>query len=684
MRHHGRTLAGVCGERGRRKTEHIRKAALKAPAKIERKTENLVRKAFQASGYEDAGSKIRIEEQKSEIEAVVRSMAAASKTGGGGAGAPEFIVSCEDQPDILVIVECKADTNDHASPAVSQIVKGVPPTEDAAAYKKRVQRYAADGALHYARFLARDFNVVALAVSGQTAAGMTVSTFIHAKGAKHARLLTSPEGADLDRIIPWKDCVRAATFDPAVRLLRYHELMAFSRELHNFMREHGKLTEEQKPLLVSGTLIALRNEPFAKSFGLNKPSALQKAWFDTIEAEFKAAEIPRAKLTSMVQPYSGLMVHPELSKPTKAYPKGALNEIVRMLNEKVWPFFGVFKEFDIVGQFYGEFLKYAGGDGKALGIVLTPRHVTELFAMLANVTKDSKVLDICAGTGGFLISAMHQMSRTALTEIDAKRIREHGLVGVEQQPHMFALAASNMILRGDGKANLYQGSCFDPKIAEAVKGHGCDVGMLNPPYSQKDTDLHELVFIKQMLDCLRHGGTGIAIVQMSSALAKHSMKEELLKSHTLEAVMSMPNEIFYPVGVVPCIMVFTAHQPHATSNRKTWFGYWKDDGFIKRKPLGRVDLNNTWAGIRDRWVDAYRNREVRPGECVMKPVGASDEWCAEAYMETDYSVLTAVVFAREVKRFLLFGLMNEAAEKDGLVATNGSASDASASEEDNE
>jgi hypothetical protein len=68
------------------------------------------------------------------------------------------------------------------------------------------------------------------------------------------------------------------------------------------------------------------------------------------------------------------------------------------------------------------------------------------------------------------------MNRTAVTEDEAKRIRETGLIGVEQQPHMFALAASNMILRGDGKANLYQGSCFDPGIESAVKKHGCDTG----------------------------------------------------------------------------------------------------------------------------------------------------------------------------------------------------------------
>lgn len=61
---------------------------------------------------------------------------------------------------------------------------------------------------------------------------------------------------------------------------------------------------------------------------------------------------------------------------------------------------------DILGHFYGEFLKYTGGDKKALGIVLTPRHITELFALIANVNKKSTVLDICAGTGGFLVSAM--------------------------------------------------------------------------------------------------------------------------------------------------------------------------------------------------------------------------------------------------------------------------------------
>ena len=211
-----------------------------------------------------------------------------------------------------------------------------------------------------------------------------------------------------------------------------------------------------------------------------------------------------------------------------------------------------------------------------------------------------------------------------------------------------------MILRGDGKANLYQGSCFDDAITKAVKVHQCDVGMINPPYSQSDTDLHELKFIKHMLDCLQSGGTGIAIVPMGCAISANALRTEILKEHTLEAVMSMSDQLFYPVGTVTCIMVFTAHKPHAISNRKTWFGYWKEDGFVKTKNKGRIDLNETWPAIRDRWVEAFRNKEVHAGESIMHKVTGADEWCAEAYMETDYSKITQESFERTVRDYAIF------------------------------
>lgn len=447
----------------------------------ERITENLVRDILRDLNYY-SDTKTLVEEQKSQVEEVKRLLKTASKSGKGGSGSPEFIVSIPEVPDFLVIFECKAETKKHESQERDQPVD-----------------FAVDGALHYARFLSKSYNVVAVAVSGQTASGLKVSNFIYPKGAGEAKVLVNKSREPVEHIVPLRDYIEHGTYDPDVASKRHDDLMAFSRELHNFMRDHAKLTESEKPLLVSGTLIALRNEAFVRSYDVYKPEDLQKEWMRVIKSEFKAAHIPNSKEYSMTQPYTSIAVHPNLGKATPKFPKGVLYELIRMLNEKVWPFISIYHDFDVVGQFYGEFLKYTGGDKKALGIVLTPRHVTELFALLANVQPDSKVLDICAGTGGFLISAMHQMLRKATTKEEEEIIKMSGLIGIENQPQMYALAASNMILRGDGKANLHQGSCFDEAITEKVREFGCDVGMLNPPYSQGDEDLHELVFVNHML-----------------------------------------------------------------------------------------------------------------------------------------------------------------------------------------
>ena len=229
----------------------------------------------------------------------------------------------------------------------------------------------------------------------------------------------------------------------------------------------------------------------------------------------------------------------------------------------------------------------------------------------------------------------------------------------ESLPNMYALGASNMILRGDGKANLHQGSCFDEGIFKEVKNHNCDIGMINPPYSQSEVELHELVFVKHILNCLIPKGIGIAIVPIGCAISNHPVREEILKEHTLEAVMSLPDDLFYPVGVVPCIMVFTAHQPHSASAKKSWFGLWKNDGFVKTKHRGRVNDSNSWTEIRDEWVSNYINRDEIPGHCTKAFVTSEDEWCAEAFIETDYDLLSINDFKDVVLNYLSHNIVEE-------------------------
>lgn len=588
----------------------------------ERNTEDMVEAELRRLGFYADEDAVIVEKQQSAVESIRKALSRASKTGKGRAGYPEFIITSPVAPDMVVLVECKGDVRKHAS-ATGDQPEGI----------------AVDGVLHYSRFLSHGYTVIAIAVSGDPRASKW--TFhLMPKGSTRVEELVSPQGANITTMVSMEDLIAAASFDKQVQLQRSTDLIAFSMEMHEFMRDEAELEEKEKPLAVAGTLMALKDPVFAKTYDSYPARQLPDFWMQSIHRVILNADMPHAKINSMTQPFTGIEVHPELNKSTMAYPKGLLNQIVRMLADKVMPFITVYHDFDVVGLFYGEFLKYSGGDGKGLGIVLTPKHVTDLFAALANVTKNDKVLDTCAGTGGFLISAMHRMVSTATSIQEVESIKKDQLIGVEQNPSMYALAASNMLLRGDGKANLYQGSCFDPAIQSGVREQRANVGLINPPYAKSKSDLHELRFVENLLDALTPGATAIAIVPTSCASMNSTPKHEIMKKHTLEAVMSMPPELFHPVATVTCIMVFTAGTPHSVSARKTWFGLWRNDGFVKVKNYGRIDRYNSWDETRDHWVDTFRNREVIEGESVMRKVGPDNEWSPEAYVPTNYNSLS--------------------------------------------
>lgn len=137
-------------------------------------------------------------------------------------------------------------------------------------------------------------------------------------------------------------------------------------------------------------------------------------------------------------------------------------------------------------------------------------------------------------------------------------------------------------------------------------------------------------------------------------------KKKMLDNYTLEAVFSLPTEMFYPgAAAVACCMIFDLSQKHERSNKDTFFGYYKDDKFIKRKGLGRVEQtdaagNSLWVKTEQLWLDLYKNKREVPGLSVMHKVTWKDEWLAEAYMETDYSTLQESDFQSVINSYLAY------------------------------
>ncbi|MDD9803039.1 MAG: N-6 DNA methylase [Deltaproteobacteria bacterium] len=603
----------------------------------ERVTEQIVRSHLDRSAEEAAG--VRYWEQTPDNVRIGKLLRRASKSG-AGVGKPEFIVSFDDYQDFLIVMECKANLAKHKS----------------ADGKSKPKDFAVDGVRHYAKHLSREFNVLAIAVSGTKKSNLRVSHFLRFKGDYEDESADNLLGRRLRKLGDYTNFYR--NHDKLLNQ-NLNELLLFTQELNEKL--HGlRIKGSDRSLLISAILTALEEDGFLNSYRkITKPTLLLKNIRSAMLESMDTSGIQAPIIQSVKSSYSFMDV------PGKLGQGRVLSDLVGDIDDRVNNFKKTHEYYDFLGQFYIEFLRYSNSD-KSLGIVLTPPHITDLAARLAKVGASDILYDNCAGTGGFLISGMKEMIRDAQgDERMIKQIKDKGIVGVEDQPDIATLLYSNMFIHGDGKSNVFQGDCFDEELSSQIKtDYKPSVGFLNPPFKVAASDAEEMEFVLNNMATLRIGGRCVALLPMQCALSqrgvRQSLKQRILDEHTLEAVLSLPDDIFHKskVGAVTCLMVFTAGKSHP-KGKKTWFGYCKDDGFVKRKPQGRVDYYNRWQGIRDGWVQDFHNRTVRPGFSVMKEVSAQDEWCAEAFIETDYAKLTESDFAEALKKFTAYRFLSE-------------------------
>lgn len=354
---------------------------------------------------------------------------------------------------------------------------------------------------------------------------------------------------------------------------------------------------------------------------------------------------------------------------------------------------------DILNLFFITFNKYTGKADK--NQAFTPDHITDFMCLLTGVDANSRILDICCGSGSFLVQAMVKelaLCRKGHTDEEYKtladNVKQNNIYGIECEEKAYGLATTNMLIHGDGNSNVELGSCFDKK--NFIRQAQPNIVLMNPPYNAKPKSIPEeykadwaktekdgkedptkgLVFVKYMSDIAKAEGwvgTKLAVLlPMSAAIGTGKritqMKKDLLEGNTLEAVFSLPAEIFYPgASVQACCMLFTLNKPHFDAagipNKQTFFGYYKEDGFKKKKNLGRVEQfdsegHSLWKAIEKEWLDLYKNRTVKAGMSAMQSVTGDDEWLCEAYMKTDYSKLSEADFQKTINDYLAYLVKN--------------------------
>lgn len=327
---------------------------------------------------------------------------------------------------------------------------------------------------------------------------------------------------------------------------------------------------------------------------------------------------------------------------------------------------------DVLGNFYGEFVKYGGSDGNSLGIVLTPRHITNLMVELIDVNFNDYVLDPACGTGAFLIASMNRMLKQAGDNKDKiNDIKQNRLHGIELQQKLFTIATTNMILRGDGKSNLRRDDIFHVDKAE-IKSKGITKLLINPPYSQAKTkELHHLAeigFIKESLDMINYGGQLCAIVPQSTMVGRRKedklKKKEILEKHTLKTVITLNKDTFYGVGVNPCIAIFIAGEPHPENKRVNFINF-TEDGYTVRKHIGLVG-DGTEKSKKEHLLNVLNDYEDDDTNFIVKStINWDDEWLHSFYYFND-EIPSEDDFKKVMAEYLSFEFNMKSQGKDYL------------------
>lgn len=267
---------------------------------------------------------------------------------------------------------------------------------------------------------------------------------------------------------------------------------------------------------------------------------------------------------------------------------------------------------DVLGEFYEKFLKYGNG-AKEIGIVLTPRHITEFAVKVLGITHKDYVFDPTCGTAGFLVSAFDSIKKTATSE-QIDKFKTYNLFGVEQDDEVVALALVNMIFRGDGRNNMSEGNCFQKNINKITKDNNetgkfekrlqvitengkekttivkCSSSiitkvLMNPPFALKKGDEKERHFIDYALSQMEDGGLLFAIVPISVMVEKTGIewKKALLSNNSLLSVVTFPEDLFYPVMVGTVGIFIKKGKPHDFENQNVYFARAITDGLVKKK-----------------------------------------------------------------------------------------------------
>ena len=285
------------------------------------------------------------------------------------------------------------------------------------------------------------------------------------------------------------------------------------------------------------------------------------------------------------------------------------------------------KNLDMQGDLYEYMLSKLAQAGRN-GQFRTPKQIREMMVQLLQPTPDDVICDPACGTAGFLVSSAEYIRKhyeDTMTAEQWANFAGPAFTGFDTDRTMLRISAMNLMLHSIGTPEIdYKDSLSKQnEISEKFT-----MILANPPFkgtvdaesindnlkAVTNTKKTELLFLALFLRMLKKGGQCACIVPdgvlFGSSKAHKAIRKELVESHQLRAVISMPSGVFKPyAGVSTAVLVFTKTGAGGTDN--VWFYDMKADGYSlddKRTPIAENDIPDILARFHNLDAEAARER----------------------------------------------------------------------------
>lgn len=316
-----------------------------------------------------------------------------------------------------------------------------------------------------------------------------------------------------------------------------------------------------------------------------------------IQVFLEARNADSAKIEMIMSLLDSVFKKNGLNQPHNG--ESAIKKIYRDISNNIIPLLESNLHLDFTGKILNSLSDWVSIDNdQANDVVLTPRYITKMMAILTRTNKDSYVWDLAMGSAGFLVSAMDLMIKDAKQKIQdeqelknkIKNIKEQQILGIEILGNIYILAVLNMILMGDGSSNMLNGNSHE---LYENQNFPANVFLLNPPYSAPGKGFN---FVEEALSKMQKGYAAILIQENAGSGNGLPFTKRILKNNTLEASIHMPGDIFgRKASVQAAIYVFKVNQPHDPDNLVTFIDM-SEDGYTRqnrKKSSQEVNLRDT-------------------------------------------------------------------------------------------